>query len=297
MNKTHMTLLSLATLLILPGILLADEYCNNDLLYSYGILDSGYSPEKSILCGNAKPDSCCSPKAEIITLRNWNEINKVKVKQYMESYIYLFKAIMNFYPFFVERAKEVQNFPGASDKCDDAAQNFIVHFKTNSEVFEFVDNLSKIFTHLGFIRKAFYCALCSVSLQEYFDVKAKKIQFANTFCHNLVISTIELFHERNDSYLNIMNYMNTLKDCDPNDPKEEDPYKLNIMMDQSDEININKCFDIYSKDKDPRVFMEDCTDYCKSYSLTKATELFEGSFSKLHYLYDKLTAVRSIYLV
>ena len=167
----------------------------------------------------------------------------------------------------------------------------IVHFATDSEVFEYVDNLSQVFTHLGFIRKSFYCVLCSVDNQEFFDVKMKKITLANTFCHNLVIATIEMFHERNALYFNIMDYMNTLQDCDPNDPKEEDPYKISMKLDRTDEINTNKCFDIYRKDKDPRVFMEDCTDYCKSYSLTKATEIFEGSFGKVNYVLQKLIAV------
>lgn len=207
----------------------------------------------------------------------------------MESYVYLFKAIMNFYPFYEERAKEVQNYPNSSDKCKDAAQNFIIKFKGNAEIFEFGDNMSKVYTHLGFIRKAFYCAICSVNTQEFFNVKMKKIQFANTFCHNLVIATIEVFHERNSDYGVIMNSINVLADCDPNEMDEEDPYKIDMKLDKTDEINLNKCFDIYEKDKDPRVFMEDCTDYCKSYSLAKATELFEGSFGKLSYLFHKLT--------
>lgn len=286
-------LLSLTVvLMLLPSPCIQDEFCNNDLLYSYGILESGYSSEKSILCGNSKPDSCCSEKAEIIALRNWNELNKIRIKQYMESYVYVFKAIMNFYPFYEERAKEVQNYPGSSDKCKDAAQNFIIKFKGHSEIFQYVDDLSKVYTHLGFVRKAFYCAICSVNTQEYFNVKMKKITFANTFCHNLVITTIDMFFQRNDEFMVIMDSMNTLADCDPNEIKEEDPYKISMRLDKTDEINLNKCYDIYSKDKDPRVFMEDCTDYCKSYSIAKATELFEGSFAKLNYLFLKLTAVR-----
>lgn len=291
MNRKIPLLLGLALLLLVPHPTMQDEFCNNDLLYSYGILASGYSEEKSILCGNSKPDTCCSEKAEIITLRNWNEVNKVKVKQYMESYIYILKGILNFYPFYTERAKEVQNYPNSSDKCKDAAQNMIIKFKTDSEIFQFVDELSKVYTHLGFIRKSFYCALCSVSNQEYFNIKMKKITFANTFCHNLVIATIEIFHERNTDILEILNSMNTLADCDPNEVKPEDPYKISMKLDQTDQINMNKCYDIYYKDKDPRVFMEDCTDFCKSYSMTKATEMFEGSFGKIHYLYQKLTAV------
>jgi hypothetical protein len=92
----------------------------------------------------------------------------------------------------------------------------------------------------------------------------------------------------------IMDSMNVLADCDPNELKEEDPYKISMKLDKTDEINLNKCYDIYSKDKDPRVFMEDCTDYCKSYSIAKATELFEGSFAKLNYLFQKLTVVRHL---
>ena len=287
--RTKKILILVAAILHLTSFAKADEFCNDDLLYSYGILNSGYNETKSLLCGNAKPETCCSEKAELLALRNWQEVNKVKVKQYMESYIYLTKAVLNFYEFFSERAKEVENFPGASDECKNAAEMFIVKFKTNQEVFQYVDDLEKIYTHLGFLRKSFYCALCSVENQQYFNIKNKILTYANTFCHNLVISTIQLFYERNEEFNNILNYMNILKDCDPNVPYTPDPYIINMRLDKTDEIALNKCYDTYVKDPDPRVFMDECVDYCKSYSITKATEMFEGSFGKVNYLYKKLT--------
>lgn len=297
MFKTYFeTILTLTFLLLLPSSFLQDEFCNNDLLYSYGILHSGYEEEQSILCGNAKPETCCSNKAELLALKTWNEVNKLKVKQYMESYVYQVKGVLNFYPFYVDRAKEVQNYPGASEKCKEAAQTMIVKFKTNSEIYEYVDDLSQIFTHLGFLRKSFYCALCSVENQQYFNIKGHKMVFANVFCHNLVITTVQKFFERNEDWNESFNNMNVLADCDPNVPYVEDPYKINMKLDQLDEIALNKCHDIYTKDQDPRVFMEDCTDYCKSYSITKATDLFEGHFGKVNYLYEKLTAVRTLHL-
>lgn len=209
----------------------------------------------------------------------------------MESYIYLTKSIINFYDFFLQRAKEVQNYPGANSECRAAAENMIVNFKTNPELFQYVDELSEVYTHLGFLRKSFYCAICSVENQQYFNIKAKKITFANKFCHNTVISTIELFHTRNSVIMGIFNNMSLLHDCDPNETYVEDPYKVDMKLDQLDEIALNKCHDIFQKDNDPRVFMEDCTDFCAGYSMTKATELYEGNFGKLNYLFNKLTAV------
>ena len=299
MENTKALSLTLTLLIasLLPHFSVQDTYCNNDLLYSYGILSSGYQQETSVLCGNAKNETCCENKAELLALRNWNEVNKTKVKQYMEAYMYLLKANLNFYPFFMERAKEVQNYPGSSEKCKAASQDMIINFKTSSEIFQFIDDMDKVFTQLGFLRKSFYCALCTVENQEYYNVKAKKLTFANTFCHNMVIATIEMFYLRNTEYMAIMNWMNILQDCDPNVPMEEDPYQIEMALDKTDEIALNKCHDMFQKDQDPRVFMEDCTDYCKSYSMTKATEMFEGSFGKLNYLFNKLTHVSFYYII
>ena len=42
--------------------------CNNALLYSVGVLNSGYRNERSILCSNVVNESCCSKTSEKIIL-------------------------------------------------------------------------------------------------------------------------------------------------------------------------------------------------------------------------------------
>ena len=49
--------------------------CNNELLYSYGILNSGYKSEKSLLCQNANKESCCSEISQKLILNQWNNNN------------------------------------------------------------------------------------------------------------------------------------------------------------------------------------------------------------------------------
>lgn len=55
----------------------------------------------------------------------------------------------------------------------------------------FVQRLEKMYQHIAFTRKSFYCSLCTTETQGFFNIEEKTIQYANKFCENLVESTIE----------------------------------------------------------------------------------------------------------
>lgn len=119
--------------------------CNNELLYSMGVLNSGYKNERTILCSNTIKESCCSKTSEKIILNFWNNNNKLRIKQYIEGYLWLFKVILNYYEDYIEKAKKVKLYPGSPEECLTAANNLIAGFKDKSTIKNFVLKLEKTY--------------------------------------------------------------------------------------------------------------------------------------------------------
>lgn len=264
------------------------NFCQNELLYSFGILNSGYRNEKSMLCANAEKESCCSKTSEKLILNFWKNNNKLRIKEYLEGYVYLFKRIFNYYNNFLDKAKEIYSFPSAPSECRETAQDLISYFQDSATISSYFLKLEKTFQHLGFVRKSFYCVLCTTDTQGYFDVQKKTITFANKFCENLVESTINEFYERNSLFMRILNNLSILSDCETNSPYLPDSYKISMALDEEDEVALTKCYQSFTKDQDPRVYIPECLDYCGKFSITEAKEIIEGSFGKMFYLYNKI---------
>lgn len=266
-------------------------FCNHELLYSFGVLNAGLREEPSKLCGDISKNTCCSPTSEQIILNFWKNNNRAKIKMYIEGYMWIFKAVINFYDDFMEKAKKIHSFPSAPPECKTAADKMIENFLRTDDITSFVPKLEKAYQHIGFARKSFYCVLCSTDAQPYFDTINKNIIFAKKFCEDLVESTITEFYTRSITYMKIFNYMNVIADCDPNIPYMPDVYTIDLQMDNASSTIIGKCYQSFLKDSDRRVFFEDCEDYCSRFSLTHAREMFEGNFGKIYFLYQKIMAL------
>lgn len=263
-------------------------FCHNELLYSYGILNSGLRESKSKLCGDNSKKTCCSPTSETIIHNFWHNNNRAKIKMYIEGYVWLFKAILNFYDDFVAKAKKIHSFPSAPSECREAADKLIESFIKPSDLTNYIPKLEKAYHLLGFARKGFYCALCSTDSQPYFDTIDKKIILAKQTCEKFVQTTIEDFYTRSVTYMKIFGYMNTIADCEPNQPYLPDVYEINFELDDESSTIITQCYESFKKDNDPRVFFDDCKNYCSRFSLTHAREIFEGNFGKVYFLYQKI---------
>ncbi len=264
--------------------------CHNELLYSYGILNAGLVDDDSRLCMDAKRSSCCSATSEEIVMNYWKNNNKIKIKQYIESYLWVFKSILNYYELYVVKAKAINDFPSSPLVCKNAAKYLTDNYIVKTDIEIFMDKLSKMYDHVANIRKGFYCMLCSSNTQTFFDPYEMTVQFAKKFCENLVQTMIAEVHTRNEVYMNIFNAMSVITECDPNEGFKPEIYSIDMTMNVGDRNKVDKCHEIYveKKQTDPRVFFDDCREFCSAYSLTKATEIFEGNFGKLNYLYIKL---------
>jgi hypothetical protein len=269
-----------------------EQGCHNELLYSYGVLNAGLTDQDSRLCMDAKRSSCCSHTSEEIIMNYWKNNNKMKIKQYIEAYLWLFRSLINYYTQYVDKAKNINEFPSSPTVCRKAATYLIDNFLTKNQIELFVDKLSKMYEHVASIRKGFYCLLCSSSTQKFFDPYDMTVTFAKKFCENLVQSMIVEIFERNELYMSIFNAMSVVAECDPNEGYSPEIYSIDMSLGVGDQNKVQKCHDIYfvKNQRDPRVFFEDCQEFCSAYSLTRATEIFEGNFGKLYYLYLKIQA-------
>ena len=267
-----------------------DFECKHTLLYSYGILSSTVQKEPSKLCGDASVGSCCSKVSEEVILDFWKNNNKMKIKHYIESYVWLFKAILNHYQLYKTKAQKIIEFPGSPKVCTLNAENFIATYIDKNEIDKYTTRLIKVFENLAFTRKAFYCSLCNSDYQKFFNVKEKTITYSKKFCENLVDSTLEDLYTRNHVYMDIFNSMSVIAECDPEKEYQPETYSVDMKLHIEDQNRMDKCYESYvTKDqKDPRVFFDDCEDFCGAYSISHATEMFEGNFAKLYFLFRKI---------
>lgn len=261
------------------------QICKTDLLYSYGVLSPKYTNHTSLMCSNDEPESCCSYNDETRLTREWSRNNQYRIKPYMASYIYLMKKIFNYYEDLIVLAKYIYINPNSSETCKAAAESMVVDYIYREEVIKFVDRLEILLNNIASMRKGFYCSLCSVYNQRFFDTQTKKIIFSNDFCENLVEFSVSEIHYKAKKVLPVFSRMNTVINCKDN---VESPEEMKIELDKEDVNKIHSCYVSYVTSKDPMKFLGDCIDYCKTYSMSEASDVFEGNLGRLDYLHNKI---------
>jgi hypothetical protein len=164
------------------------------------------------------------------------------------------------------------------------------------EINEMMEEIKKSSQFLMESRRGFYCSLCDVELQKYFDTDSKKIVLSNKFCQNLVQNTIEATFLRSSHILPLLQRINTILLCDQNKEFEEDESdtekiidNIKYSLDEDDFNEMLHCYNVYNEFSDkPELYMTKCESYCKDYKFTLGSKVFEGSLSKLSFLYDKV---------
>lgn len=266
---------------------LAYEICKTDLLYSYGVITPRYTNRTTLMCGGEEPESCCTHNDETKLSHEWSITNQFRIKPYISGYVYLMKKIFNYYEDLIVLAKYIYINPNSSEGCKDAAEDLVMRYIYKEEIVKFMDRLEIFMNNLASMRKGFYCTLCSVYNQRFFNTQTKKVIFSNDFCENLVEFSISEIQYKVKKVLPIFRRMNKILNCkDGIDAPEEIPIEL------SDEIvgQIDECYDSYSKNKDPSAYIHDCINYCKRFSLSAASEVYEGNLGRLEYVHNKIVS-------
>ena len=154
-----------------------------------------------MLCGGDEDETCCTQKDENEILFKWNEQTKNNLFGYLEGNIYLMKTIANYYEDIIVLGKYIFLSPKSSKICKDAAENLVSSYIFKEEITERIKNLSKSLMKIRSIRKGFFCSLCSVKNQKFFNSFEKKVIFSYDFCQNLVENNIEEIHYKTNILL------------------------------------------------------------------------------------------------
>jgi hypothetical protein len=264
--------------------------CQRDLLYAYGIENPGYIKAPGMLCKHKSPESCCSRTAESQLMEKWIETDRVKLIQNIDGYYHILEGVFDYYEDIILFAKYVHLNPYSNDTCVRAARDLIFNYMKKEEIVLFMTKIKKAFEFLKESRKGFYCSLCDVHYQKFFDTDAKKIIMRTTFCQKLVENTVEAVYQRVNKILPILQNINVLLNCDSEseDGSGGGDTQLEFGIDPDDHLELNHCYNLYTEFNKPELYMVKCLHYCRDYRFSLGSIIFEGSLAKISFLYDKI---------
>ena len=267
------------------------QLCQKDLLFAYGIENPGYIKAPGMLCKHRTAESCCSRTAESQLLEKWIDTDRIKLIQNIDGYYHILEGVFDYYEDIILFAKYVHLNPYSNESCVNSARDLIFNYMKKDQIMEFMEKLKKSFNFLKESRKGFYCSLCDVGYQKYYDTDAKKIIMKTTFCQKLVENTVEASFERINKILPILQNINTLLLCDTESASDEENKaveELQFGVDEDDKQELNHCYNLFSEFSKPELYMIKCLHYCRDYRFSLGSMIFEGSLAKISFLYDKI---------
>jgi hypothetical protein len=269
------------------------QLCQKDLLYAYGIENPGYIQSPGMLCKHRTSESCCSRTAESQLLEKWINTDRARLSQNIDGYYHILEGIFDYYEDIILFAKYIHLNPYSSEKCVQSSRNLIFNYMKKNEIIDFMKMFRTTMEYLKETRKGFYCSLCDVDYQKYFDTEAKKIIMATSFCQKLVENTVEAVYERVNRILPILQDINVLLECDE-EHESQDENALSVSdqitfgIDQDDQEELNHCYNLYTEFGKPELYMIKCLHYCRDFRFSLGSIVYEGSLAKISFLYDKV---------
>lgn len=122
---------------------------------------------------------------------NWNIETRKNLFGYLEGNIYLLKTIVNYYEDVIVLGKYIYLSPKSSQVCKEASEKLVTEYIFKDELIKRIIEISKTLVKIRGLRRGFYCALCSVKNQKFFNTFEKKLIFSHDFCEYLVENSIE----------------------------------------------------------------------------------------------------------
>ena len=259
--------------------------CNVDLLFSYGVTSPQYLTETPMLCLSSEQDTCCSNNDQSALLSLWNERDKLYIKPYYMAMVWLTKGIFQYYEDIIVKAKYMHFDPEVSATCKDHANYLVRNYMPKQKIIDYVGEIKALYNYLGKARKGFYCSMCSVKNQKYFDVDTKKITYSNGFCENLIDNSLTTISQRLMTILPIFDKINKLLNCADNVSTED---KVNILPTPKIVESMGKCYRAVKALKNPKLYLRQCLSFCSEFSMVEASELFEGMIPSMEYVFKKV---------
>ena len=269
------------------------QLCQKDLLYAYGIENPGYIDSHGMLCKHRTAESCCSRTAESQLLEKWIDHDRARLVQNIDGYYHILEGVFDYYEDIILFAKYIHLNPYSNEKCVQSSRNLIFNYMKKDEIVAFMAKLKAAFSFLKETRRGFYCSLCDVDYQKFFDTEAKRITMATSFCQKLVDNVIEATHERVNKILPNLQDINVLLECDQEGEGEGDDTvsvtdQISFGIDEDDHQEMNHCFNLFSEFNKPELYMVKCLHFCRDFKFSVGSVIYEGSLAKISYLYDKI---------
>lgn len=259
--------------------------CNSDLLFSYGIQNPQYLNQTSLFCQNGIEETCCSNNDISSALEDWNNKYRFIIQPYYELTSLLYRSIFQYYEDLILNAKYIYVDPDSDDSCRQSAEFLILNYIDHDDIKKFTTDLDELHNFLSEIRRGFFCSICSVQNQKYFDTDLKKVVFSYNSCQDLAAYTIETIAIRINRIMPVLANINSLLNCQLKTPNEDNEL-FSITLGKFEDIN--KCFKAYEVHKGKSVFFDKCEDFCSEFSLVSPTENFEGNLRPLLRLKEKI---------
>ena len=268
----------------------SSSVCNSDLLYSYGIHNPQYLNQSSVFCQNDARESCCSNEDLSQAVENWNDRFVKTVQPFYELTEFLYKAIFQVYEDIIIESKYAYWNPKTSKECREAAEFLIMSYLDSEEIEKFVSNLEKSHTVLEEIRRGFFCNLCSVKNQKYFDTDLKKVLFSYDACEDLIEHTIDTVAFNINKIMPIFANINKHLNCQLDSNVNEDDQIFTIK--EKRYVDINRCFSFVAKNQKKLPSYDHCSSICLDFSLVKPSKIFEGALKPMVIIKEKMERLK-----
>lgn len=281
----------LLLILAVSSHLLATDICNTDLLFSYGVQNPQYLNQSSLFCQTGASETCCTNNDQSWILERWNDKERLIIQPFYELTVWLFKTIFQFYEDVILSAKYAYINTQTQPSCRQAAEFLILNYIDREDIKTFINDLSKSNEFFADIRRGFYCSLCTLKNQKYFNTDLKKITVSYEFCSDLVENVLETIALRINKVMPVLANMNALLNCQlPDQP--DDQAMFSISADKF--YAVNQCFDAYSRFKSSQAAFSACQKFCSDFSFVKPSESFEGIIKPLATLKQKLLLTKIV---
>lgn len=85
----------------------------------------------------------------------------------------------------------------------------------------------------------------------------------------------------------MLKLMTVVLDC-KDGQESQDSFKIRLSNETLEDIHV--CYESFKRFLNPVIYVDKCVNFCKNFSITSSSEVFDGNLSKLNYVYQKLIA-------
>jgi hypothetical protein len=238
---------------------------------------------RNILCPTVAVN-CCSFMAQLQIYKKW-VINKERKKiiEFYKTFVDAYTQMMDTFEHVEKQANIVKDNTGANpvgSNCFKISSAILV-FEVSTLKKVLVRAARKAYKYLYESRRGFYCSICNLKEQHFYNKAKREIHVNEAFCKGLILNTMNFFLFKYSNFMKISRlYAKFLVNCDLTGKYYPNKYlKHEIQFFRKKEINmdINNC---KASLKSPEA-LKYCNGYCSHFNPVLYNQYFEGEVDKV----------------